>query len=128
MKRKLGAAILAGAFLTAASLPIDALAGPGGGGRMSGATNQVRGVERIRTWDRLRLHDGFRIDPARESAGTMEKRGHTYGPGDGTGTLGARPTDGSGYGAPHGRERRVCRTEQDGGGRPAPRPGELRPR
>jgi len=32
MKRKLGAAILAGAFLTAASLPIDALAGPGGGG------------------------------------------------------------------------------------------------
>ena len=103
MKRKLGAVILAGAFLTAASLPVDAFAGPGGRGSMGGATNQVRSIERTRTWDRLHLHDGFRIDPARESAGTMERKGHTYGPGDGTGTLGDRPMDGTGYGAPSER-------------------------
>ena len=105
MKRKLGAMVLAGTFLAAAALPMDALAGRGGSGRTAGTASrtEVKNSDRIRTQDRLRLRDGSCLDPAKAGAKTMRKRGNTYGPGDGTGNLGDRPEDGTGYGAPSQR-------------------------
>lgn len=110
MKCRVGAAILAAAFLAAAALPAEALAGRSGRGGMGGpaAGNPAGGspmqqMERIRTQDHLRLQNGFGAHAAEGPAGTMERRGNTYGPGDGTGNGGERPTDGTGYGAPSQR-------------------------
>jgi hypothetical protein len=105
MKRKLGAVVLAGTFLATAALPLDVLAGRAGSGRMTGTVSrtEVQNSERIRTQDRLRLRDGSCVDPAKKGAGTMQKKGNTYGPGDGTGYDGIGPKDGTGIGAPSKR-------------------------
>ncbi len=105
MRRTLGALVLTGTFLAAAALPMEVLAGRGGGGGRAGTAsrNEVRNTERIRTQDRLRLRDGSCLDPAKQGTGTMEKKGNTYGPGDGTGYDGTGPKDGTGYGEPSQR-------------------------
>jgi len=38
-----------------------------------------------------------------QSKSAQQKKGNTYGPGDGTGNKGDRPLDGTGYGAPANR-------------------------
>lgn len=100
MMKILGTAIFTGAFAVMAALPVTATAGPAGRGRAIGNSikTQTHAGEQIR--ERQHLRDGSRLDPAKAGAGTVEKRGYTYGPGDGTGNLGDRPMDGTGYGAP----------------------------
>lgn len=103
MRTKLGAAILAGAFLATSALAAVA-AGPGGRGNMRGSA--VQAGTRTQTRDgiqtRQRLRDGSCIDPSKAGApGAAEKRGNAYGPGDGSGPY--HPQDGTGYGAPANR-------------------------
>ena len=101
MNSKIGAMVLAGTFMMTASLPLTALAGPGG--RMNGQALQTRPQNTQQIRNQQRLRDGSCVDPARQGSGTMQKRGNTYGPGDGTGNAGSGPKDGSGYGAPSNR-------------------------
>jgi hypothetical protein len=99
MKKRIGTVILTGALVAAMALPVTAtsvFAGRGGGKGQSLQTH-------TRTRDQHRLRDGSCLDPAKEGAGTMRKKGNTYGPGDGTGNMGDRPMDGTGYGAPSQR-------------------------
>jgi hypothetical protein len=103
MNTKMGALILMGAFLTMAVTPLSAVAGRGGGhqggGQASHTPNQVR--QEVREQERLR--DGSHANPAGGNQGAAEKKGNTYGPGDGTGNTGVGPKDGTGYGAPSQR-------------------------
>jgi len=99
MKTKLGAAVLAGVFLIIPALPAMA-GGPAGRGSMRGSAIQTRDHTRDQT--RQRLRDGSCIDPSKAGgAGRTMKRGHTYGPGDGTGP--SLPENGTGLGAPSNR-------------------------
>ena len=103
MKTKIGAAILAGAFLFASALPVLA------GGRAGGGTARGTGVQagtRTQTKDQIqtrqRLRDGSCVEAKNAGAsGAANKRGNTYGPGDGSGPV--LPQDGTGYGAPANR-------------------------
>ena len=99
MKTKIGLLLLAGAFAFSAVLPVTALAGRGG--KMSGQTIQTQTQTQPRVRDQQRLRDGSCADPAKAQSGTMQKKGNTYGPGDGSGPL--APKDGTGYGAPSQR-------------------------
>ena len=100
MKTKIGAVILAGTFFMAA-VPMTAMAGPGG--KMNGQTlrTKTQSTQQIRTQQRLR--DGSCTDPVKANSETMSKKGNTYGPGDGMGSGGIGPKDGTGYGAPSQR-------------------------
>lgn len=103
MKRRTGTVILAGALAAVMALPMTATcvyAGRGGA-TGQGLSTQSRSKNQVR--NRYRLRDGSCLDPAKQSAGNMQKKGNTYGPGDGTGNMGDRPTDGTGYGAPSRR-------------------------
>jgi len=103
MKKKLGTVVMTGALVVAIAFPLTAIAGPAGkgGARVQKAQTQTRTTEQIRA--RQRLRDGSCLDPATADAGTKQKKGSAYGPGDGTGNLGDRPLDGTGYGAPSQR-------------------------
>ena len=103
MKTKLGAAILAGAFMVTSGFTAMA-GGPAGKGNMRGATvqtgTQTQTMDQIQT--RQRLRDGSCVNPSKAgTSGATEKRGNTYGTGDGSGPY--RPQDGTGYGAPANR-------------------------
>ena len=95
MRKKIGVLILTGAFALTA-LPHAALAAQGG--RMSGQSQQLKTQQQIRSQQRLR--DGEGGGAVKAGSGAMQKRGNTYGPGDGTGNAGIGPKDGTGYGAP----------------------------
>jgi len=99
MKTKIGLLLLAGAFAFSAVLPVTALAGRGG--KMSGQTIQTQTQTQPRVRDQQRLRDGSCVNPAKAQSGTMQKKGNTYGPGDGSGSF--APKDGTGYGAPSQR-------------------------
>ncbi len=103
MKKRIGTVILTGALAAAMALPVTATSVSAGRGGAKGQSlqAQTRTRDHIRTRDRLR--DGSCLDPAKKGAGTMEKKGNTYGPGDGTGNMGVGPEDGTGYGAPSQR-------------------------
>lgn len=98
MKTKIKATILAGTFLVATVLPVTVLAGRGGrtGGQ---AMQRQTQTDQVRRGQRLRLRDGSCLDATKTRSGTMEKKGNTYGPGDGTGNE-TPPQDGNGYGGP----------------------------
>jgi len=103
MNTKIGAAILAGAFLVTSAFTAMA-GGPAGRGNARGtavqAGTRTQAKDSVQT--RQRARDGSCVDPAKAGAsGAAEKRGNTYGPGDGSGP--ARPQDGTGYGAPANR-------------------------
>ncbi len=91
------------AVLFAAILPNDTEAGRGKGNRggQSGSSlsTQAQSMERNRV--REGLHN--RAGAGNPQPGTAQKRGNTYGPGDGTGNQGIGPQDGMGYGAPANR-------------------------
>jgi hypothetical protein len=96
MKTKIGLLLVAGAFALTAALPVTALAGPGG--KMKGQALQTQTQTQQKVRDQQRLRDGSCADPAKAQSGSMQKKGNTYGPGDGTGNSSA-PKDGTGYGA-----------------------------
>jgi len=99
MKTKIGLLLLAGAFAFSAVLPVTALAGRGG--KMSGQAIQTQTQTQPRVRDQQRLRDGSCVNPAKAQSGTMQKKGNTYGPGDGSGSF--APKDGTGHGAPSQR-------------------------
>jgi hypothetical protein len=101
MNKKLGTLILAGTFIITNAIPMTALAGRGG--RMSGQTQQIRTQPKQQIRDQQRLRDGSCLDPSQKGSGTAQKRGNTYGPGDGTGNNAIGPKDGTGYGVPSNR-------------------------
>ncbi len=98
MKSKLMVTLAAGALMITTALPLAAQAGRGNGS-MGGAQLQ----NRTQTTSQQRLRDGSCTNPAGTQAGSGLKKGKAYGPGDGTGNLGVRPQDGTGYGAPTNR-------------------------
>lgn len=81
---------------------IGSASGPGGGsGGMIGSGAQVR--QQTMEQNRIRQHDETLLKSTQVKSGSAKKKGKTYGPGDGTGNLGDRPLDGTGYGAPDNR-------------------------
>lgn len=102
MKTRLKATLLAAVFLMATAIPVTALAGPGGRTRGRTLGTQTQTMNQTRDRDRQRLRDGSCLDAAAAGSGAMEKKGNTYGPGDGTGNE-TPPQDGTGYGAPSQR-------------------------
>jgi hypothetical protein len=124
MKTKIGATVLAAAFLAVLVIPWTALAGGGGGGKGGGAGQlggasmrnqtqmqnsfQNRGAEQFRAQDRERqqIHKASGTGSAVSATGDKAKKGNAYGPGDGTGHIAegeTPPKDGTGYGAPANR-------------------------
>jgi hypothetical protein len=101
MNKKVGALALAGAFILTAAIPMTVMAGRGG--RMNGQSQQIRTQSNQQIRDQQRLRDGSCLDPAQKGSGAAQKKGNTYGPGDGTGNNAIGPKDGSGYGAPSNR-------------------------
>jgi hypothetical protein len=100
MKKKLMTIVLAGAVFTMATMPAISLAG---NGRMSGQRLQTKTQAGDRIQTRQQLRDGSCLTGSGAAAGTAQRKGNTYGPGDGTGNSGVRPQDGTGYGAPANR-------------------------
>lgn len=96
---KKGIVVLALALATAA--PGAAFAEQGGKGQALQSRTQA-GVQ-IQKRDRTRLRDGSCLMGTQANPGAMQRKGHTYGPGDGTGYGGIGPRDGTGYGAPTNR-------------------------
>jgi hypothetical protein len=101
MNKKFGTLVLAGTFILSTAIPMTVLAGPGG--RMNGQTQQIRTQPKQQIRDQQRLRDGSCLDPAQKGSGAAQKKGNTYGPGDGTGNNAIGPKDGSGYGVPSTR-------------------------
>jgi len=102
MKKVWKATILAGILASFAAVPGPAFAACRHGA-MHGQTvgKQTCVTEQVR--DRKRLRDGSCLKTNQIRAGSVEKRGNTYGPGDGTGNDGSGAKDGTGYGAPSKR-------------------------
>lgn len=95
-------AILAAALLVATVLPVDSEARGGGkaGGQGGPAmSRQTQTMEQYRAHERHQNQAGDK----QTKSGAAQKKGKTYGPGDGTGNKGDRPQDGTGYGAPANR-------------------------
>lgn len=102
MKFKTLLMVLASASLIATALPGDSDAR--GGGRAGGQGGQGPGLqtqsmEQNQVREQNRYHQGKQA----QSKSAQQKKGNTYGPGDGTGNKGDRPLDGTGYGAPANR-------------------------
>jgi hypothetical protein len=94
--------ILTGALVLAMALPVAAFAGSNRGQNAGNRQqSQQRSFQQFQ--QRQRLRDGSCLDSVRRNSGAMEKKGDTYGPGDGTGNAGTGPKDGMGYGAPGNR-------------------------
>ncbi len=103
MKKRIGTVILTGTLAAAMALPVTATAVFAGRGGGKGQSLQTRTGTMHQMRIRHRHRDGSCLDPSKEGPKTMQKRGNTYGPGDGTGNMGDRPMDGTGYGAPSQR-------------------------
>ncbi|HNY49618.1 MAG TPA: hypothetical protein PLV50_08685 [Smithella sp.] len=101
MGKRLLTLILTGAFIATTLIPLTVEARHGG--KMNGQTQQIRSQSNLQIRDQQRLRDGSCINAAQKSTGTQQKKGNTYGPGDGTGNSGIGPQNGTGYGAPTNR-------------------------
>jgi|WetSurMetagenome_2_1015567.scaffolds.fasta_scaffold110787_2 hypothetical protein len=95
MTKKLFTIVFAGTVFTMAFLPAVSMAGKGrmGGQGLRNQTNCT-----LHTPDRQQLRDGSCLKSGASATGIVQKKGNTYGPGDGTGNQGAGPKDGTGYG------------------------------
>ena len=99
MSKKFLTLMIAVAFVVSILMPMSVLARQGGG--MSGQTQMTRTKSNLQIRDRLRLRDGSCANVDKTTAAAKaQKKGNTYGPGDGTGNSGVGPKDGTGYGAP----------------------------
>jgi hypothetical protein len=94
--------ILAAAFLFATILPNDAEARGGGNTAGQGGTGMKQQTQSMEQ-NRVRERQHNQAQDKQTQSGTAQKKGNTYGPGDGTGNQGVRPQDGTGYGAPANR-------------------------
>ena len=94
--------ILAAAFLFATILPNDAEARGGGKTAGQGGTSPKQQTQSMEQ-NRVRERQHNQAQDKQTQSGTAQKKGNTYGPGDGTGNQGVRPQDGTGYGAPANR-------------------------
>jgi hypothetical protein len=104
MNTKLLTLILTGTFFAVTMIPADAMARQGR--MMSGQTQQIRTQSSSLIRNQQRLRDGSCgscINAAQKSTVNEQKKGNTYGPGDGTGNNNVGPQDGTGYGAPSNR-------------------------
>jgi hypothetical protein len=102
MKFKSLLTILAAAILFATMMPNDVQARGGGkaaGQGSPGLNQQTQSMEQ----NRVRERQQNQAQDKQTQSGTSQKKGNTYGPGDGTGNQGVRPQDGTGYGAPANR-------------------------
>jgi hypothetical protein len=95
MKNKLMVTLAVGALMITTALPLTVQAGRGNG---SGGGGQW---QHNRSQSQQRLRDGSCTNPAGTQAGSRQKNGKVYGPGDGNGNGGVGPKDGTGYGGPN---------------------------
>ena len=95
MNKKLLTIVLAGTVFTMALLPSASMAGKG---KMGGQGLQGKTKSTLQTQSRQKLQDGSCLNSGTSGAGAEQKKGNTYGPGDGTGNDGVGPQDGTGYG------------------------------
>jgi hypothetical protein len=100
--KKIGIFVVAGALTILIAMPFESFAGQKGG-KMKRLGNQTQTGTVSRSQDRLRLRDGSCTSQTATASGKLQKKGNTYGPGDGTGNAGVGPQDGTGYGAPSQR-------------------------
>ena len=108
MKKEISKSILVGVVVAAMALPATVvMVGPGIASAANRAQYQTRSMNSTGTASQIqtrqRLRDGSCLTTLDAAAGTATKSGKAYGPGDGTGNLGVRPLDGTGYGAPANR-------------------------
>lgn len=101
MKKKILTMTIAGFLIAAMMVPAAVSARQGGS--MKGQTQQIGTQANLQIRDQQRLKDGSCIDAAQKGTGDAQKKGNTYGPGDGTGNQNLGPKDGTGYGAPANR-------------------------
>jgi len=102
MSKKILTWIMAGILMAAILLPAAATARQGG--KMNGQTQQIRTQSNLQIRDQQRLRDGSCVlDASQKGTANEQKKGYTFGPGDGTGNQGVGPKDGTGYGAPANR-------------------------
>jgi hypothetical protein len=98
MNKKLLTIVFAGTVFTMAVLPAVSMAGKG---RMAGQSGQglhnLANCTQQHIQKRQHLQDGSCLTTGAAS-GAAQKKGKTYGPGDGTGNQGTGPQDGTGYG------------------------------
>jgi hypothetical protein len=96
MNKKLLTIVLAGGIFTMALLPSASMAGKG---RMGGQGLHKQTNCALHTQERRQLHDGSCLTSGAANSGAAQKKGNTYGPGDGTGNQGTGPKDGTGNGS-----------------------------
>ena len=99
MKQGIVKGVMVGTMCAMLMLPSVVLAGQGrGAGKGPALQNQPRNMEQVREQKRFQK----KINPVETGSPSGEaiKKGHAYGPGDGTGNDGVGPKDGTGYGAP----------------------------
>jgi hypothetical protein len=91
--------VMVGTMCAMLMLPSVVLAGQGrGAGKGPAFQGQSRSMEQVREQRRLENRNQV-VEPGTKSVNGVRK-GHSYGPGDGTGNDGIGPKDGTGYGAP----------------------------
>lgn len=99
MKRGMAKGVLLGTMCAMLILPSVSVAGQGRGtGKGPMLQNQPRNMEQMR--EQKRFDHRYQVVEPGKASGNMTNKGHTYGPGDGTGNDGVGPKDGTGYGAP----------------------------
>lgn len=97
---KISILILAGAFFAVSMVPASVFAGKGAM-RTGGQGIQIK--QQTMQQNQIKIRNGASGQSTQTKTATMEKKGNTYGPGDGTGNKGVGPQDGTGYGAPSNR-------------------------
>lgn len=99
MKQGIVKGVMVGTMCAMLMLPSVVLAGQGRGtGKGPALQTQQRNMEQILGQKGFE-HRYRAVEPGRSSNGAT-KKGHAYGPGDGTRNDGVGPKDGTGYGAP----------------------------
>ncbi len=101
MKKIVGISFLSTALIALTVLPVTVSAGQNMYMKRNAVQSQNRTSERTQYQQRLR--DGSCLKQTTTASGAMNKKGNTYGPGDGTGNNYIGPQDGTGYGAPSQR-------------------------
>ncbi|OGW42965.1 MAG: hypothetical protein A2Y66_03070 [Nitrospirae bacterium RBG_13_41_22] len=101
MKKIVGISFLSVALIALTVLPVTVSAGQSGNMNMNQSQNRTQPRNQYRQQLRYQLRDGSCLDQTTTASGAMNnKKGNTYGPGDGTGNDHIGPQDGTGFGAP----------------------------
>jgi hypothetical protein len=100
MKRTLVAIVLSISLVLTGLLIQSVYAGQRGKMKYNTMKTQTQTMTGQQIRNRQRLRDGSCVTQSQTQSGAMNRKGKTYGPGDGTGNDGIGPRDGTGYGAP----------------------------